>query len=56
MSSVFTILVGGQAATDLASLMSELDVEENADIPRSENIIGLSASVFIRLEFKYKAY
>jgi hypothetical protein len=33
MSSVFTILVGGQAATDLASLMSELDVEENADMP-----------------------
>lgn len=33
MSSTFTILVGGQAASDLASLMSELDVEENADMP-----------------------
>jgi hypothetical protein len=29
----FTILIGGQAATDLATAISELDVEENADMP-----------------------
>jgi hypothetical protein len=32
-SSSFTILVGGQAATDLASAMVELEVEENVDMP-----------------------
>jgi hypothetical protein len=33
MASTFTIIVGGQAATDLASAISELDVEENVDMP-----------------------
>jgi phage protein D len=33
MASTFTIIVGGQAATDLASVISELDVEENVDMP-----------------------
>ena len=33
MSSSFTILIGGQAASDLASAMVELEVEENADMP-----------------------
>lgn len=32
-SASFTILVGGQAATDLASAMVELEVEENVDMP-----------------------
>jgi phage protein D len=33
MSSSFTILIGGQAASDLAAAMVELEVEENADMP-----------------------
>jgi hypothetical protein len=33
MPSVFTILIGGQAATDLAKVMSELEIEENVDMP-----------------------
>jgi len=33
MSSSFTILIGGQAASDLATAMVELEVEENADMP-----------------------
>jgi phage protein D len=33
MSSSFTILTGGQAASDLATAMVELEVEENADMP-----------------------
>lgn len=33
MANNFTILVAGQAATDLATAISELDVEENADMP-----------------------
>jgi len=37
-SSSFTILVGGQAATDLASAMVELEVEENVDMPGAFSI------------------
>lgn len=33
MASTFSIIVGGQAATDLATAISELDVEENVDMP-----------------------
>ncbi len=33
MPSVFTILIAGQAATDLATVMSELEIEENVDMP-----------------------
>jgi phage protein D len=33
MASTFSIIVGGQAATDLASAISELDIEENVDMP-----------------------
>ena len=32
-ANTFTILIGGQAAQDLASAIAELDVEENADMP-----------------------
>lgn len=32
-ANTFSILVGGQAAQDLAAAISELDVEENADMP-----------------------
>jgi hypothetical protein len=33
MGSTFSILVGGQAATDLTAAIVELDVEENVDMP-----------------------
>ena len=38
MASGFTILIGGQAVTDLASAISELEVEENADMPGAFSI------------------
>jgi len=33
MASSFSILIGGQAAMDLAAAMAELEVEENVDMP-----------------------
>jgi phage protein D len=33
VASSFSILIGGQAATDLPTIFAELDVEENADMP-----------------------
>ena len=38
MASTFSIIVGGQAATDLASAIVELDVEENVDMPGAFSI------------------
>ncbi|HEY2858170.1 MAG TPA: contractile injection system protein, VgrG/Pvc8 family [Terracidiphilus sp.] len=38
MASSFTILIGGQAATDLATSMSELEIEENVDMPGAFSI------------------
>src|SRR5579863_6927747 len=38
MSSTFLIMAGGQAATDLASVFVELDVEENVDMPGAFSI------------------
>jgi phage protein D len=38
MASSFTILIAGQAATDLATAISELDVEENVDMPGAFSI------------------
>jgi len=36
--STFSIMIGGQAATDLATAISELDVEENVDMPSAFSI------------------
>jgi phage protein D len=38
MASSFTILIAGQAATDLSTAMSELDIEENVDMPGAFSI------------------
>jgi phage protein D len=38
MASTFSIIVGGQAATDLAAAIVELEVEENVDMPGAFSI------------------
>jgi phage protein D len=38
MASTFSIIVGGQTATDLAAAIVELDVEENVDMPGAFSI------------------